>query len=27
VALVGSVAFCFQTAVMDALVWPAFFPF
>ena len=25
-ALVGSAAFCFQTAVMDALVWPAFFP-
>jgi hypothetical protein len=25
-ALFGSAAFCFQTAVMDALVWPAFFP-
>ena len=25
-ALIGSAAFCFQTAVMDALVWPAFFP-
>jgi hypothetical protein len=25
-AVVGSVAFCLQTAVLDALVWPAFFP-
>jgi hypothetical protein len=25
-ALVGSAAFCLQTAVLDALVWPAFFP-
>ena len=25
-ALIGSTAFCFQTAVMDALVWPAYFP-
>jgi hypothetical protein len=25
-AVVGSVAFCFQTAVLDAAVWPAFFP-
>ena len=25
-ALVGSVAFAFQTAVLDALVWPAYFP-
>ena len=25
-ALIGSAAFCFQTAVLDALVWPAFFP-
>jgi hypothetical protein len=25
-ALVGTVAFCLQTAVLDALVWPAFFP-
>jgi hypothetical protein len=26
VAVIGSLAFCFQTAVLDALVWPAFFP-
>ncbi len=26
VAVVGCLAFCFQTAVLDALVWPAFFP-
>ncbi|MDH3212766.1 MAG: hypothetical protein OEM05_09805 [Myxococcales bacterium] len=25
-AVVGSLAFCFQTAFLDALVWPAFFP-
>jgi hypothetical protein len=25
-ALFGSAAFCLQTAVLDALVWPAFFP-
>jgi hypothetical protein len=25
-ALAGAVAFCFQTAALDALVWPAFFP-
>jgi hypothetical protein len=25
-ALAGAAAFCFQTAVLDALVWPAFFP-
>lgn len=25
-AVAGSVAFCFQTAVLDAVVWPAFFP-
>lgn len=24
-AVAGAVAFCFQTAVLDALVWPAFF--
>jgi uncharacterized membrane protein len=24
-AVAGSAAFCFQTAVLDALVWPAFF--
>jgi hypothetical protein len=24
-AVVGSLAFCFQTAVLDAAVWPAFF--
>ena len=24
-AVAGSIAFCFQTAVLDALVWPAFF--
>jgi hypothetical protein len=27
VALVGITAFSFQTAVMDALIWPAYFPF
>jgi hypothetical protein len=26
VALAGSAAFCLQTAVMDALIWPAYFP-
>jgi hypothetical protein len=26
-ALVGLVAFCVQTALLDALVWPAYFPF
>ena len=26
VAVLGSAAFCFQTAILDALVWPAFFP-
>jgi hypothetical protein len=26
VALAGALAFAFQTAVLDALVWPAFFP-
>jgi hypothetical protein len=26
-ALAGALAFTFQTAVLDALVWPAFFPF
>jgi hypothetical protein len=25
-AVAGSVAFCFQTAILDAVVWPAFFP-
>lgn len=25
-ALAGCAAFCFQTAVLDALVWPAYFP-
>jgi hypothetical protein len=25
-ALAGSVAFSWQTAVLDALIWPAFFP-
>jgi hypothetical protein len=25
-AVAGSIAFTFQTAVLDALVWPAFFP-
>lgn len=25
-AVAGSVAFCLQTAVLDALVWPAYFP-
>lgn len=26
-AVVGSIAFCIQTAILDALVWTAFFPF
>lgn len=26
-ALIGLVPFCLQTALLDALVWPAFFPF
>jgi hypothetical protein len=26
VALIGCAAFCLQTAVLDAIVWPAFFP-
>jgi hypothetical protein len=25
-AIVGSLAFCCQTAILDALVWPAYFP-
>jgi hypothetical protein len=25
-AVAGSLCFCFQTAVLDAVVWPAFFP-
>ena len=25
-AVVGSLPFCFQTAVLDATVWPAYFP-
>jgi len=25
-ALIGAIAFCIQTAILDALVWPAFFP-
>ena len=25
-AVAGCVAFCIQTALLDALVWPAFFP-
>jgi hypothetical protein len=25
-AVLGSIAFSFQTAVLDALIWPAFFP-
>ena len=25
-AVAGSLAFCFQTAFLDAVVWPAFFP-
>jgi hypothetical protein len=25
-AVIGSVAFCVQTTLLDALVWPAFFP-
>jgi hypothetical protein len=24
-AVAGSLAFCFQTAILDALVWPAYF--
>ena len=27
VALAGALAFVFQTAVLDAIVWPAFFPY
>lgn len=27
VAVAGSIAFCLQTALLDALVWPVFFPF
>jgi hypothetical protein len=26
-AVVGLVFFCIQTVLLDALVWPAFFPF
>lgn len=26
-AVIGSIAFCIQTAVLDAVVWTAFFPF
>ncbi len=26
-AVIGSIAFCVQTAILDALVWTAFFPF
>jgi len=26
-ALIGCVLFAFQTAILDAIVWPAFFPF
>jgi hypothetical protein len=26
-AVAGCVAFCIQTALLDALVWPAFYPF
>jgi hypothetical protein len=26
-AIAGSLAFCSQTALLDALVWPAYFPF
>jgi hypothetical protein len=26
VALAGALAFVFQTAVLDAIVWPAYFP-
>jgi hypothetical protein len=25
-AMAGAVAFCFQTAVLDAFIWPAYFP-
>jgi len=25
-AVIGAIAFCVQTALLDALVWPAFFP-
>ena len=25
-AIIGSLAFCCQTAILDALVWPAYFP-
>jgi hypothetical protein len=25
-AVVGSIAFCVQTALLDALVWPVYFP-
>lgn len=25
-AMAGAIIFCFQTAILDALVWPAFFP-
>jgi hypothetical protein len=25
-AIAGSLAFCLQTAILDALVWPAYFP-
>ena len=25
-ALAGALAFCLQTAVLDAIVWPAYFP-
>jgi len=26
-AVAGCVFFCIQTALLDAIVWPAFFPF
>jgi hypothetical protein len=26
-AVIGLLPFCLQTAVLDASVWPAFFPF
>lgn len=26
-AVAGCLLFCLQTAVLDALVWPAYFPF
>jgi hypothetical protein len=26
-ALAGAMAFAFQTAVLDAIIWPAYFPF